>query len=174
VFFISAKDPTLPSFDVNNDFALSNEKKIAFFMVILACNVFFILFWASEFVNAYKDMIKKRFPSWYIRIFLCCRERKMQYENAKVATIFRRETIITKVEEVVLFLNKMKNLYIRDIKFEDHERFLELCYKIDYESKQIDVTEKKHNYYIQGEISRPRKYDKGRIDNAKLMYEIAV
>jgi hypothetical protein len=94
VFFISAKDPTLPTFDVNNDFSLSNEKKIVFFMIILACNVFFILFWASEFVDAWKSLIKKRYPRLYIYLFLCCREKKMQYENAKVATIFRRETII--------------------------------------------------------------------------------
>ena len=65
MFFISAKDPTLPTFDVNNDFSLSNEKKIVFFMIILACNVFFILFWASEFVDAWKSLIKKRYPRLY-------------------------------------------------------------------------------------------------------------
>lgn len=174
VFFISAKDDSLDTFDVNNDFALSDDKKLFFFFIILACNVFFILFWASEFVDAYKNMIKKRTPGLYVTLFLCCRERKMKFENAKVATTFKRETIVQKVEDIVLFMNKMKSLYIRDIKYEDHERFLSLCYAIDSESKQIVLTEKKHNFYIQGPIARPRKYDKGRIDTQKLMYEISV
>jgi len=91
-----------------------------------------------------------------------------------VATIAKRETIIQKVEDIVLFLNKMKSLYIRDIRFEDHDRFLQLCYRVDYESRQIDVTEKKHNFYIQGAISRPRRYDEGRVETTRKMYEIDV
>jgi len=77
VFFISAKDDKDPNFDVNNDFALSENKKVIFFIIILCCNVFFIAFWMVEFTGAYKNMIKRKKPYWYIFFFLCCRKGKM-------------------------------------------------------------------------------------------------
>jgi hypothetical protein len=148
VFFISAKDPTDPEFDVNNDFALSYNKKIIFFLIILACNLFFMLFWASEMVYVVRNLIKTTNSSLYIQLFLCCRPDKMKFEHAKCANTNKKEIIIQKIEDIVLFLNKMKGLYIKDIRFEDHERYLKMCYFVDEESKNIDVTEKKHNFYI--------------------------
>jgi hypothetical protein len=55
-------------------------------------------------------------------------------------------------------------MYIKDIKYTDHDRLLDLLYHADYESKNIDLTEKKHNFYIQGELARTRKFDKERLE----------
>ena len=72
----------------------------------------------------------------------------MVKENEIVAASNKKELIIDKISELVLFLNNMQEMYIKDIKFTDHNRLLDLLYHADYESKHIDLTEKKHNFYI--------------------------
>ena len=48
----------------------------------------------------------------------------------------------------MLHMGKMKGMYENQIFYEDHNRFLRLLYYIESEKLQIDVREKKHNYYI--------------------------
>jgi hypothetical protein len=45
-------------------------------------------------------------------------------------------------------MQKMKRIYANNVYYEDHTRFLKLLYFIEYERKHIDLTEKRHNYYI--------------------------
>lgn len=57
----------------------------------------------------------------------------------------------------------MKGMYTRQIFYEDHQRFLKLLYFLENEKSQIDLTEKKHNFYIQGKMARDRKFDPERM-----------
>lgn len=59
-------------------------------------------------------------------------------------------------------MNEMKEIYINDIFYEDHNRFLKLLYHIASERGQINLKEKKHNYYIQGPMARHRQFDRDR------------
>ena len=61
------------------------------------------------------------------------------------------------------FLKNMKNLYTRQIYFEGHQRFLKILYFLEFEKSQIDLTEKKHNFKIQGKMARDRKFDPERM-----------
>jgi hypothetical protein len=83
----------------------------------------------------------------------------MVQETAKRAKDSKKEAIIECIESIVLNMQKMKGLYADSIFYEDHNRFLKLLYYIEAERLQIDLTEKKHNYYIQGNIQRLRKFD---------------
>jgi len=127
---------------LNKDFYLSKEAKYIFFAIICMCNVAFLIFWVAETIHTYRDLIKNKAPEVYVRVFLCGRQDKMEHENSKRAAVKKKEVIISKIEEIVLFLNMVKTMYIKDIKFEDHERLLELLYLSDYERKNIDLTEK--------------------------------
>ena len=53
----------------------------------------------------------------------------------------------------------MKRLYSKQIFFEGHQRFMKLLYFMEFEKQQIDLREKKHNFYVQGKMARERKYD---------------
>jgi hypothetical protein len=69
-------------------------------------------------------------------------------ETAKRARNSKKETIIECIEGIMLHMGKMKGMYENQIFYEDHNRFLRLLYYIESEKLQIDVREKKHNYYI--------------------------
>ena len=98
----------------------------------------------------------------------------MVSENSKRAAVKKKEVIISKIEEICLFLNQVKTMYIKDIKFADHERLLGLLYFADYERGNIDLTERQHNFLIQGPIARMRKYDAGRLERGKMEYKVTV
>lgn len=59
---------------------------------------------------------------------------------------------------------KMKNMYEKDIFYDGHDRFLKLLYFIEIEKNHVDLTERRHNFYIQGKIARHRKFDKKRVE----------
>ena len=147
IFFISHK-PLDSEFNYNKDFFMSEKATLVFFSIIVICNAAFLIFWVAETIHTYRDLIKNKAPAVYVRVFLCGRQDKMEHENAKRAAVKKKEVIISKIEEIVLFLNQVKTMYIKDIKFEDHERLLELLYLSDHERRNIDLTEKQHNFLI--------------------------
>jgi len=53
----------------------------------------------------------------------------------------------------------MKEIYSKGIIYEGHDQFLKLLYYIESERKNIDLTVKRHDLYIQGKIAKERKYD---------------
>jgi hypothetical protein len=133
IFFISAKDPTLSTFDKNRDFALSKQGKLLFIAVIAFCNVAFVLLWLVKFIGVVKVLIKDKFPRLYTILFLCGRKDKMNLENMKRARDVKKEAIIESIESVNLMMNKMKRMYINGVFYEDHNRFLKLLYYIENE-----------------------------------------
>lgn len=83
----------------------------------------------------------------------------MALETAKRARDTKKEAIIESIEAVNLMMTKMKGMYSNNVFYEDHNRFLRLLYYIESERQQICLTEKRHNYYIQGAMSRHRRFD---------------
>ena len=108
-------------------------------------------------------MIKDKCPKIYTFIFLCGRDDKFTKETVKRAGIIKREKIISSIEDTILFLKKMKKIYSNNVFYEDHDRFLILLYEIESVMKQLDMTEKRNNYYVQGKMARHRKFDRERI-----------
>ena len=174
IFFISSKDINSDSFNKNKDFHLDENSKIFFFGVIAFCNVSFVILWVTKFVVTIRVLIKEKYPTIYVYLFLCGRKDKMPLEVAKRARDVKKEAIIESIEAVVLYMSKMKGLYISNICYEDHNRFLRLLYYIESERVQIDVTEKLNNYYIQGEMARHRRFDPERLEEAKDLKELRV
>jgi hypothetical protein len=133
IFFISAKDPTNSSFDVNKDFQLSSNGKLGFFAVIAFCNIAFLILWLVKFIVVIRVLIKEKYKKIYILFFLCGRSDKMPLENAKRARDTKKEAIIESIEAVTLMMNKMKGMYSNNVFYEDHNRFLRLLYYIESE-----------------------------------------
>ena len=103
-------------------------------------------------------------PNLYILLFLCGRKDKMKFEDNKRAKERKKEAIITNIDNMIRYFKTMKTLYVKDVFYEDHARFLKLIYYIENERAQIDTTTKKHGKYVQGAIARSRRYDR---DNMK-------
>jgi len=78
-------------------------------------------------------LIKDRYPTVYVYLFLCGRHEKLKFEDVKLAKSTKKETIIDKIEEIILFMAKMKNIYEKDIFYDGHDRFLKLLYFIEIE-----------------------------------------
>ena len=175
IFFISAKpDKNAESFDRNRDFHLSEDGKFLFFVVIAACNLLFLVTWIMKFLEIGRDMIKRMSKRAYVCIFLCGRYDKLETEAAQRAAIAKKERIIANIEDTVLYMAQMKKLYINNIYFEDHNRFMKLLYMVQNERNQIDITEKRNNYYIQGSMSRERKFDPERMAELKDDQELMI
>lgn len=174
IFFISSKDPTQSSFDPSKDFYLSSNGEILFFVVIALCNLAFILLWVTKFIAVIRVLIKEEYPRLYVVLFLCGREDKMGLETVKRARDVKKESIIESIEAVTLFMTKMKGMYADNVFYQDHNRFLKLLYYVESEKQQIDLTEKRHNYYIQGHIARHRKFDPEVIKEAQNQRSLAV
>ena len=131
-------------------------------MVIAFCNAFFILLWLMKFLDISREMIKKNYETVYVYLFLCGRWDKLEKETARRAAVVKREKIIASIEDTILFLKKMMNIYANNSFYEDHDRFLRLIYHIEHEFAVLDLTEKRNNFYIQGDMARMRKYDRER------------
>lgn len=74
----------------------------------------------------------------------------MSLETVRRARDVKKESIIESIEAVMQFMSNMKSMYANNVFYQDHNRYLKLLYYIDSERQQIDLTEKRHNYYIQG------------------------
>ena len=164
LFFISrveSKDD--PGYDPNTDFYMSDTMAFSFSFAIVAFNMFFVITWVMKFIATMKGVIKQNGPQIYTCLFLCCRKDKLPKEDIKIARTQKREMIIEKIEEIQFFIKKMEQIYTKEIYYEGHEKFIDLLYYIEKEKKDIDLTVKRHNLYIQGTIARERKYDKERL-----------
>lgn len=122
----------------------------------------FAVLWLLKLQDVIKDNLMSNFPKVYITLCLWGRKARWKHEVYIRAKDKKKEAIIQNIENVTLFLNEMKEIYIKDIFYEDHKRFLKLLYHIASERTQIDLTEKKHNYYIQGKMARHRQFDRER------------
>lgn len=162
IFYVSAKERD-ENFDANQDFELTEGGSILLVMVIASCNTLFILLWIMKFLEIGREMIKKFSKKLYVFIFLCGRWDKLEKEAARRAGVIKRERIIAVIEDSILFLKKMKGIYANNIYYEDHDRFLRLLYQVENEQLQLDLTEKRNNYYIQGPKARHRKFDRERM-----------
>jgi len=147
IFFISAKDRD-ENFVENRDFHLSESGKILLVMAIALSNSLFILLWIMKFLDISREMIKRSSKRVYVYLFLCGRWDKLEKETARRAGVIKREKIIASIEDTVLFLQRMKNVYSNNIFYEDHDRFLKLMYHIQSEQSVLDLTEKRNNFYI--------------------------
>ena len=127
IFFISAKERD-ENFNANKDFELTESARILLVMVIAFCNTFFIILWLTKFLEISRDIIKNLSKGLYVYVFLCGRWDKLDKEAARRAGVIKREKIIANIEDTVLFLKKMKNIYVNNIFYEDHEKFLKLLY----------------------------------------------
>jgi hypothetical protein len=59
----------------------------------------------------------------------------MALETAKRARDTKKEAIIESIEAVTLMMNKMKGMYINNVFYQDHNRFLRLIYYIESEKQ---------------------------------------
>jgi hypothetical protein len=134
-----------------------------FLVTIVACNSFFILVWLVKFILAMKNMIRKNQENLYVVLFLCCRKDKLAKADIRLAREAKRETIIEKIEDVQFFIKKMKEIYSKEIFYEGHDKFLKMLYHIENERKNIDLTVKRYDLYVQGKIARDRKFDPKRM-----------
>lgn len=133
IFFISAKDVDSESYNVNKDFYLDKSRQYFFFIIIALSNVAFIILWIIKFVEIYRKKVKTDAPQLYIKVFLCGREEKWIMETAKMARLVKKEAIIENIESCMLFMATLKNLYVNNIYYEDHNRYLRLLYYIETE-----------------------------------------
>lgn len=115
---------------MNKDFALGPFGQFFFFLVICLCNICFLILWILKFLDIFRGLIKERYSKIYILIFLCGRKDKMKFETAKRAKDQKNEEIIESIEDISLFLAKMKSIYSKKRYYEDHKRFLKLLYYI--------------------------------------------
>lgn len=118
-----------------------------------------MVLWIVKFIITMKSKIKTDYERLYIIFFLCCRRDKLSLDSAVQAANAKRETIIEKIEDIEFFIGHMKQIYTKEIAYEGHSKFIELLYFIENERKSIDLTVKRHNLYIQGDIARERKFD---------------
>ena len=102
-------------------------------MVILLCNLVFLILWITKFVAVIRILIKEVYPNLYVILFLCGRSDKMNLETIKRARDVKKESIIETVESVTLYMAKMKGMYANDVFYQDHNRFLRLLYYIESE-----------------------------------------
>ena len=116
-----------------------------------------------KFMEISREMIKEKCPNVYIFVFLCGRWDKLRKESVKRAGVIKREKIISSIEDTVLFLKKMKKIYSNNVFYEDHDRFLTMLYEVESVMRSLDMTEKRNNFYIQGNMARHRKFDRERI-----------
>lgn len=114
IFFVSNK-PLDSNFNVNKDFHLPPEGQFFFFIIIATCNILFIFLWVFKFLEIGRDLIKTKFPKLYVFIFLCGRWDKYETENAKRASVNKKEKIIANMEDTILYLNKIKSMYVNNI-----------------------------------------------------------
>ena len=113
---------------------------------------------------AMKNVIREwKNKDWYVWIYLCCRKDKLEKDDIKLRREAKREDIIEKIEDVLFYIKKMNQIYAKEIYYEGHDNFIKLLYYIENERKNIDLTIKTHNLYIQGEMSRKRKFDPERM-----------
>lgn len=174
LFFISQKDETSSTYDANTDFSMSPRQQTIFFAAIVAVNVVFFFVWSFRFLLAMRTMIKQNYPRTYVVVFLCCRKDKLIKDEAKLARDAKRETIIEKIEDIQFFITNMKSIYSKEIFYEGHEKFIKLLYHIESEKNDIDLTVKRHNLYIQGNMARPRKFNSERVQERENNEELPV
>ena len=96
---------------------MTDHYRMFLFLAIAFCNVAFIFLWLTKFINVIKVLIKDKYPTLYIIIFLCGRKDKMAFENSKRARDIKKEAIIESIEAVALMMNKMKSMYINNVYF---------------------------------------------------------
>lgn len=174
LFFISKADPESNTFNPSKDFVLTPAFEFGLITLIIVTNIGFMALWAVKFLLTLRAMIKENYPQLYVILFLCCRRDKLIKEGAKIAREAKRETIIEKIEEIQFFIKHMKEIYSKEIFYEGHEKFLNLLYYIENQRKHVDLTVKRHNLYVQGEIARERKLDPTRIQEAQHNPELLV
>jgi hypothetical protein len=85
LFFISSKDITSSDFNPDSDFYLNETGKLVLFLVIFLANIIFLVIWGFKYLLVMRTFIKDKFRKVYICLFLCCREDKLEKEEAKRA-----------------------------------------------------------------------------------------
>ena len=143
-------------------------------MVIGFCNAAFILLWIMKFLDISRDILRNISVNLYVFLFLCGRKDKLEKEAIRRAGVVKRERIIASIEDTILFLKKMKKIYTNNIYYEGHDQFLKLLYQIESEQTQLDLTEKRNNYYIQGPMARHRRFDRERMKELQNEMELEV
>jgi hypothetical protein len=151
------------NFNPNTDFTMTDEQIYVFFFIIVIVNMVFFFVWCFKFLMSMKRMLKQTYPNIYIIIFLCCRRDKLEKDEVKLAREAKRETIIEKIEDIQFFIKNMKQIYSSEIFYEGHDKFIKLLYQIEDQKKDIDMTVKRHNLYIQGKMARERKFNPEKI-----------
>jgi hypothetical protein len=105
---------------------------------------------------------------------LCCRKDKLIRDEEKLAREAKRETIIEKIEDIQFFIKKMKDIYSKEVFYEGHDKFIKLLYYIENQRRDIDLTVKRHNLYIQGKMARDRKFDPERMKELKVVESLSI
>jgi hypothetical protein len=146
---------------------MSPAQQILFLGTIIFTNTFFIVIWIIKFIFAMRTIIRQNQENLYVVLFLCCRKDKLVKEDIKLAREAKRETIIEKIEDIQFFIKKMKEIYSKEIFFEGHDRFLKMLYSIENERKNIDLSVKRYDLYVQGKIARDRKFDPKRMEEVQ-------
>ena len=172
LFFISVVDPESESYNSQKDFYMTVGRQYFLLGIIVTINVFFMILWVVKFVLAMKNMIRQSSDKLYVALFLCCRKDKLAKEDTKLARDAKRETIIEKIEDIQFFIKMMKDIYSKEIFYEGHDKFLKLLYRIENERKNIDLTVKRHDLYVQGKFARDRKYDPQRMQEVQELHDL--
>jgi hypothetical protein len=59
---------------------MTTGSKTFLFSAILICHFLFALIWVHHFIVEMKTNIRKKMPSLYLALFLCCRKQQLENE----------------------------------------------------------------------------------------------
>jgi hypothetical protein len=54
--------------------SMATESKTFLFSAIVTCHFLFALYWVHHFIIEMRTNIRKKMPSIYLAVFLCCRK----------------------------------------------------------------------------------------------------
>jgi hypothetical protein len=90
---------------------MNENSKVFLFSTIVASHVVFILYWAYFFLQEIRVAIRKRLPSLYVTLFLCCQERKLERELHEEAFQSRISPFLANLDKVLYYLERRRTMY---------------------------------------------------------------
>mmetsp|Transcript_20833 Transcript_20833/g.19879 ORF Transcript_20833/g.19879 Transcript_20833/m.19879 type:complete len:204 (-) Transcript_20833:986-1597(-) len=108
LFFISDTAADAAGTTAESTLVLSEEMKLAFFVLILFSNLVFILYWTLKMYQALQSMLILKMGKIYIILCLCCRAKKLEVLQKKM--LLEQENEFMR-EDFFKVLKKVKKMY---------------------------------------------------------------
>ena len=102
---------------------LGEGMKVFLFFVILAANLFFLLFWIYHFLLQFKKRFRLKQPKVYLCLFLCGKKRRFDREMRKVQWEQKNETVVNVLEDLIDELRRFKSIYADGGIINDDKKF---------------------------------------------------